>query len=316
MKPYRWLLLSILLISISGCTNKVTDGSKLEPVHVSTSIPTRTLQPSLRVLPTSSLIATPTFLITQGELLPTNTIVPTKLPTLTPLPTLKKDDAERSIKELFTANSKCRLPCFNGFTPGKSSWSEVKNALLSISDDYSPGYPGVFLFKLPTEFGQGEKQPIYIYKKDNQDVELIQAAWFDYPIPKLLADYGRPSEIYIFVLPLSFSPPGLVELVFYYPDYGFTALYAGITGVGHKLSICPGHLDKMDDNPKLWVWNLQTPKTFKDITLSYEIGIRDLQEYRPILQATGLGVDEFYKIYCDVDSNIQCFEMDNPYSPY
>jgi len=311
MKPYRWLLLSILLIPlcVSGCTNKATNGSKLETVSVSTSIPTRTLQPSLRVPPTSALITTPTFLSTQVEPSPTNTVAPTNLPTL------QKEEAERSIKELFTANSKCRLPCFDGFTPGKSPWSEVKNTLLSISEDYSPGHPSVFTFKLPTGFGQGEKQPINIYAKGDQDVELIQAVWFDYPIQKLLADYGRPSEIYIFVLPLPFSPPGLVELVFYYPDHGFTALYAGTTDVGNKLSICPGHLDKMDDNPKLWVWNLQTQKTLEDLTLSYDIGIRDLQEYRPILNATGLNVDEFYKTYHGLDSSRQCFKMDNPYSP-
>jgi len=202
----------------------------------------------------------------------------------------------------------------DGLTPGESLWPEVRNKLLSISEDFSPGHPDVFAYKLPAKFGQGEKQPINIYTKDDKDIELIQTVWFDYSIQRLLADYGRPSQIYIFVLPLPFSPPGLVELAFYYPDYGFIALYAGTTGVGNKLQICPGRLDKTEDNPKLWVWNPKISKTLKDITLSYGIGIRDLQEYHPIQEATGLSMDEFYETYKDANRGAQCFEMKNPYN--
>lgn len=295
--------------------NKATNGSKLETVSGSTSVPTRPLQSSPPGSLTPAIIVTSTSLSTPGKPSPANAVALTRLPTLTLLPTLQKEDAERAIRELFTANSKCRLPCFDNLTPGKSSWSEVKNRLLSMSENYFPGYPSVFTFKLPAKFGQGEKQSITIYKKDDQEVELIQAVWFDYPIQSLLAEYGRPSEIYIFVLPLSFSPPGLVELAFYYPDYGFIALYAGTTGVGNKLQICPGRLDKTEENPKLWVWNPKIPKTLENVTLSYGIGIRDLQEYHPIQGATNLGVDEFYETYKGVHGSDQCFEMKNPYNP-
>jgi hypothetical protein len=319
-KSSMFILLFILIV-FSGCTTE----NNIERVLAVTSIPSPTImtaKTSTQDVPTatSTVLLSPEPLqtlastITPQATTPFVTATSVRQLTYTPLPTLESSEAEQKVEELLTPNKSCRLPCFGTITPGKSLWPDAKNYFSSFSESYFRGSSAHnFTFKVPSDLAGNEKQPVYIYTKNAQEIDLIASAWYGYPVQEMLADYGPPGEVYIFVSPLPFAPPGSVELVLYYPDQGFAALFEGKTGVGNNLQICPGRVEEMGDNPRLWVWAPGNVKTLKDISLFYGLG-RDYTDYMVLQEAAGITVDEFYTRYKDPKSGRKCFEMNNPYS--
>jgi hypothetical protein len=70
--------------------------------------------------------------------LPAATVTPTTVPataTSSPSPTLSPDEALATVTTLYETNNDCLLPCWWGFTPGISVWTDVKAALLPLANE-------------------------------------------------------------------------------------------------------------------------------------------------------------------------------------
>src|SRR5688572_13990138 len=48
-------------------------------------------------------------------------------------PTMTTDEAKRLVRDLLENNAGCKLPCWWGITPGKTTWSEARQILEKAS---------------------------------------------------------------------------------------------------------------------------------------------------------------------------------------
>ena len=135
---------------------------------------------------------------------------PTQPPTLTPAPTLSRQEAYTLVADLLKNNGGCRLPCWWGMVPGKSSWRDDSHFLETFVDSIQ--------LQDETQFernGQNIEQAYYIVRfsmggntidgfsliVDNGTIAEIftgppvtQPA---YRLDQILTSFGSPDEIYI-----------------------------------------------------------------------------------------------------------------------
>lgn len=189
----------------------------------------------------------------------TRTVPPTYPPTLTPnaIPTLSTEAAYTYLDTLLN-NSSCRLPCWLGITPGKSSLPDAHAQLIRLSGiarsfhglyiepagDWSTG---IFLIPHPDdnkviEIGPSFLTPsesniisvigihalTYRVKNGDRDVDIYDYPAFNelmktYTLEAVLSRYGLPKQIYIYAVPS--TPLGYFQLHVWYPDQGIFLIF-------------------------------------------------------------------------------------------
>ena len=139
-------------------------------------------------------------------------IINTPIGTTTPLadklvPTTPPDKAYVQLQDILKSNAGCRLPCWWGITPGKTSWKDASHfldAFTTIDQDEmnqkNPvrDYAYVYI-RLPLLPEQGTLVHDYIVK-DNTVIE-ISAFVYDWSpflyLNNVLTEYGLPDEIFV-----------------------------------------------------------------------------------------------------------------------
>jgi hypothetical protein len=211
---FRILVLTILLFG--GCS----------PASSMPVPPTPTFSKYLPPTWTASVTVTPTITLTPGKALPpTKTQVPGSTPTIyqTPAPTLTKalsptrsyNELIRKFEALLATNGGCRLPCFWGLTPGKTTVAELKQFLGQFPTDFASQRGSYTLFYITSKTGDSAWSVTFWTDPEKLTGILlpVETAQHSFPLAKILSDYGTPEKV--FIGPPQESEHGLVMVVLY-----------------------------------------------------------------------------------------------------
>lgn len=247
----------------------------------------------------------------------TLTLTPTTAsPAIAAEPTLSPAKAETKLLELLHNNGGCRLPCFLGLTPGQTSRQEVVS-FLHMFDSIAPSTEMIFprddlsisLSVTPDSFNPQSETARWIgvdtmaYRKGETKLENDYASPYYseifqyYTLPALLATYGAPDHVYVF-LDTGIADMGLgIDLYLIHLDYskqGWVAhLEMPLYNRGDLFVGCSS-----EAFTKLHLWSPDDPA--RDFPL-------DSSVLFTIEEATGMSIDEFYQKFQD-PSNISCLE--------
>ncbi len=293
----------MVLFLIAGC--EVSDQGQLTTVSETVILEKSTTPLSSTATPTN----TPQVEFTSTPTNPPVTAVPTPSPSWTPLPTLTMDDAQRMVKELLETNAGCRLPCWWGITPGKTSWGEANHFLTPVAQ-----YIGTFngetvntyiadaQIHIPADAVSSSWENIPYLTQDylvrDGIIETIDVFNFDlapnYTLPVFLKNYGQPSGVWIrtFREEERNSRPFLLEI--FYPEQGILMEYSGgdLIDLGASLQNC---LDDTVNSPFIYLWSPENPMTFLEAKERFlYLDAENMPEPVPLQEATGTSVEDFY----------------------
>jgi hypothetical protein len=212
-----FLLIAVLFSLLGGC-----DSSKHPTLSHIITTATTTVTPT---------IPPPTFTPSRT---PTLTFIPSLTSTLTftPVATLAPDNAYAHLREILTDTTNCRLPCWLGITPGKSTLADVLALVQSFKgvdskSDYLDTITGNETYAMveipyPNDNATIEIDPSYLMRTDEDKVSIAfvdtRADWYingqwggyaygyyaynqllkHYTLSGILSEYGLPTHIYIF----------------------------------------------------------------------------------------------------------------------
>ena len=133
--------------------------------------------------------------------------------------------------------------------------------------------------------------------------------FYYYTLPQIFSNYGPPASVYIGTWtegPILGGPYIPFSVVLYYPETGFLIEYTSPNKkVGQYVQGCP----------QLSLFTLYTVSPDEDISLEKILsnssgdGIRaeNIDYFKPIEEATGMTIDEFYQKFKD-PNNTECLE--------
>jgi hypothetical protein len=340
-KIYQSIAL-VLLSFIAGCsvpttaspTPTITKGPlpytiTPSPFVTVTTLPTETrlLAPSISATQTMRS-STPTVTLTMNSSTPSAThMISSSTPTS--FQTLPPKEAEAQVVELIQHNGGCRLPCWWGLAPGKTSLQTTKSFLdvfgsLSIANRLGEK-GGYFILRIPKN-NLFLDMEINYPKRNNDMVEMLsirmilmhqikngyEVVYGDplykqffqpYLLSQILSTYGQPSDVWIYVDRLGKE----LHIWLSYAVSGFLVDYvAPSESEGGQFLGCPSKA-----YTELWLWPPEREYSPAE-AISVQLGDDGLgQEWfasiLPIKDATTLTVDAFYNIYKD-SQNISCLE--------
>lgn len=180
-----------------------------------TVAPTLTLTPSKTSTPTKT--QPPTF---------TPTVYKTPAPTLTEVlpPTMSYKEIIRKSEALLATNGGCRLPCFWGLTPGKTTVPELKQFLSEFSTGFASQEGNYVLFYITSKTVDSSWSVSFWTDPEKLTAILlpVETAQNSFPLAKILSDYGVPEQVFI-------GPPHEFEhdlvMVVLYEKQGFAGRY-------------------------------------------------------------------------------------------
>jgi hypothetical protein len=293
MKPTSIMLINLLIgILLTGCLSETPTPETTLPVK---DTPTQ--------LPTG----TPTLAVAQ-TFTPTDTSLPTT--TWTPLPTIPPNEISDVLSNLTNSNTNCRLPCWWGITPGKTSLSEAQHFLSQFPFEigkirtqrtyYNGEYHNEATFGFRIENAGELLGTVDIYSTDEiVDVIYVQLKQFmdNYQLEKTLALLGKPVDVYISA---QSSSPVLdlapTILILDYSNQGILIEYYYATRqVGSDLEFCLPAL-KINlslRNPNANTYTLPIEKSIEIITSGNSLLLKD---------ATIFSTNSFYDTFLNPSS--------------
>jgi hypothetical protein len=241
---------------------------------------------------------------------PSQTLSITKTPNVgTSLPVLSNDEAKKLVQELLVDNAGCRLPCWWGIAPGKTTWVEARHFLESFA--VYIGETGGVRVPLPSPYSDATYMD-HGYFINNGIVENIHIYNFNlapnYYLPKFLENYGQPSEVWIQTF--SQEEIGQWNFTFYlfYIERGILVEYGLATPiedavVDRKLQNCL----KYAYSPFIYLWSPEQSKlSFQDAIQKFPYSL-NTPEPMPLLDATGMDVKTFFETFKNPETNT-CIE--------
>lgn len=295
------LLAALLTIILVSCTAVNTPAPTAVIVSTASIIP---VSPS--PTPKLTIISTPTA---------TLTFTPTSTITLTPLPTLESNQKLRLVEDLLTNNNNCKLPCWWGFIPGKTEWQVAQNFLQTVSRIIYPYQISettfFYLVDIPVPKEIFHSSLGHNYTVRNGIIESIEVSTGRtkvYSLPNVLANYGQPSEIWISWINTKPNRRGYfpIYVMLYYQNQGILVQYLPrkLTVTDETMIGCP----QEDIFPRIFLWSPEfgMGKSFDEI-LKEARGFGKGLQYLPLVQATGINVEQFYSTFKDANNSI-CVE--------
>jgi len=262
--------------------------------------------------PSPFVSLTSTHLPTSTLATPTKIHTPVPTPSTIPAPTLSTEEKENLINQLLTQDYHCKLPCWGDIEPGVTRWLDAKVFLEKFSQIYS-SHPETYTAEFQY---QGENATLAFYTHKDV-VEFMGASRFEYPVYRLLQDYGKPDEVYFYildVLPIDTDNPYTVYL--FYKEKGIiAAYYDGASPKGAKISVC--FIDgqgRKNHNAFLWLWTKGADKTFYNVTAEYMNKFSDhvSLKYYKLEELSSYNTNDFFEIYKLKDNENRCLQIDNP----
>jgi hypothetical protein len=218
--------------------------------------------------------------------------------------------------ELITKNAGCQLPCWWGFTPGKTEWVEAEHFLDSLVShmDFTGPYKieengaihtrntYYFGYPIPHESRGGGANISVI----DGTISIIfvnpQSTKYLFTLQQLLNDYGKPDRVYIRTFSNAPSSAIPFYLVVFYQNQRILAKYE--VNVIRQLDILQGCFNQT--GPQLWVWSekeLVTENRIQDWTM----GTAPSSSLKSVEEVTHMNIDEFYNIFKQ-GGNKKCIE--------
>jgi len=271
----------------------------------------------------TALPPTPTIILPMPSASHTKTSLPTATPSLTPtftpsatwtpLPTLLPTEAQALVLDLLQNNAGCRLPCWWGFTPGKTTWEAARQFLASFATRIGQGGSGQVTENGVTYhttnysvfyevLGEPERDETN-YSLKNEIIDVIQVGSggtvLSYQLHLVLAAYGMPTEILLKTYtnsPENYLP---FRLVLFYPQQGILAYYEyEAHKIGDQMRSCPQPL-----GPRLWLWSPE-----QETIQIADVDPPDTnQPLRPLEEVTEMDLQTFYQTFKNPNSGV-CLE--------
>lgn len=237
------------------CITSVSCNSVNTPIAITASELPATNTMSLPILSQTPSFTSTAFL--------TQTLEP--IATLTPMPVLSQQDSESEIKELLQNDTDCKMPCFLGVIPEKTTVDELKNIFNHFGVPLHD-YQGKGLAYAIEQSPISEVPPQAIFHIDNEVIQSIrvypnglnQFEWSIYSPSSILKRFGTPSKV-TFGLQVIHEPTptpwkGWYHMTFYYDNLGIIINYGDPEIVLDELiTICPNK-DKFIGN-RIWLGN-------------------------------------------------------------
>ncbi len=233
-------------------------------------------------------------------------VVITPTHTSTPLPTLSPEDAYQQLQDLLENNAGCRLPCWWGITPGKTSWQDATRFLETFTNIYKDENSSYAYVYLPIPPDKGTLDHTYVVE-DNMVSEIYVYVYDWMPslyLSNFLTVYGPPDEVFLrtFRHDEDGSQPYQIEL--FYGKLGLLLEYSGgdPNTVGEKIENC------FDDmySPFVYIWSADKPMTSTE-AIEQLLDTQNMPYPIPLDQATGMNVTSFYETFKNPD-NTTCLE--------
>jgi hypothetical protein len=279
-------------------------------------------------------LATPTSSVTSISATSTEVLTPsvTPLPIETPTPiftptialTLPVKDAQATLLELLANNANCRLPCLWGITPGKTTYQEAQNILLSMSSiseltSFMPEGGAIFPiyedvdFELYTAIGfmvdpsslDQEVNRIGFTTEAHKPLEeggyedILDSKSFGekvsaYTLPHVLSQLGAPESVSIstFGAPLTRGGTGGFDLLLLYPNQGILINYTTqmhLNGKGVRGCLTNAHVE-------MELYTPGQPDLFRDWLKKTDWAVK-MNYYKPLEEVTSMSVQDFYKTF-------------------
>lgn len=322
---FRRVCFFVLLVFLAGCSvpaKSVASALTLIPTGVPSSTATTELPTATPIVKPVPSTLTSELLTDTPVLKPTPT---TPAPHSTPAPTLTDDEEQTLVLDLLRKNNGCRLPCWWGFTPGKTAWQTAGNFFAShgkeieeYRDSQLTNY--TIYYDIP-QHGSQINQDYYTVNGDTIDVIAIRAvppvrddklvygdAQFaedlkPYMVSPMLSVYGQPSQV--FLRTFSDTPTGWLpfNLLLFYPEQGMLVSYYGpVEKDKESLRAC---LEQTD--VRLWLWSPAQTMSLERVANMGGSPIGDMSGFRSLEEATGMSVDKFYETFKKGDIKA-CFE--------
>lgn len=306
LKLLHSLSLLLILTLSAGCEQSGIEGKTPSPT-MSVS-PTETIKPALTTMP-----LTPTRRATR--------IPPTAAAgvpvTWTPLPTYPPEQARQILMDLYE-NNPCRLPCWWGITPGKTSWLDAWQFLGRFATNRYPGdmlllesrkFPGYMNFVVSLDIPQPPEEKYHLLadrmyfdiniKTFNVDYIDVNTGNIEgYTLRRILADYGKPQEVYALGEETQISSG--VALFLFYPQDGF--LSSQIVYVDRntwKQSTAKVCFQDVTTNLSLWPPEEQLDFHSRITTGGQGIDSFTLSMIKPLHEVSNLDVNQFYRKFVD-----------------
>lgn len=186
----------LLVISCSPATSiSVTPTPTFSKFLPPTWTATVTLTPTITKTITQTIIPTLSPTVTQ-------TLSPslTPLPSLPPLPTISFDRLMAKFEALIATNGGCRLPCFWGISPGKTTSAELNQFVNQFPAELiSAETQRYIVYYITSRTGDTSFSVMFFTSHDViQSIDLgVDTARYYVTLPKLLNDYGMPTRILV-----------------------------------------------------------------------------------------------------------------------
>jgi hypothetical protein len=290
------VIITVLLLGACSPASQITPTTSIKLTQIPESTKTITLSPTGGLLPTRPLVAT-----WSPSLVP--------FPIWTPLPTLSDPEAEVQLLSWLRGAPNCRLPCWAGITPGETEWQEAKQILgtavsLEIVDenrgcDFGPCNILGWRSRSGLDFHGSVRSQL--------DNSIYGLAIFGYPpssvlrLDKVLSIYGLPGKVFLGAHN-SITPPDniYIRITLAYPNnqfiihFGWMGSLSGDAMVG---CLQNEHID-------LYIHPITGPWTDDAIRLLINnTGLTAADDFRPLENATGLTIDQFYNIFVKGDGD-------------
>jgi hypothetical protein len=295
------LVLTVAIFIISSCRQAILPGGLQSPA------PTTTWSPATTIPEAPD---------------PTSTHV---LPVVN---TATVQERERFVRESLSDNNNCRLPCWWGFIPGETAWTDVEEVLLYLGVKIGsvPGSEPNTIFHGTGGFDfidvtgksifsnvsfsekEGLVYTIHITSEGYNNPTEFHRLWQDYSPQKIVMTYGMPDRILLNVVD-PYSVYGGYYLWFFYDKLGFSIRYPGNFEVEPVLRICSSieTIGKID-------LNLQTSENelpldrFDPLLEEKRLGTETgrLRVVQSLQDATGLDDTEIYNTFIRDDE--ACFD--------
>lgn len=308
MKITRYAIQLVIPVSIFSLVILYGCNGKLAPMDFSTPSTLSGTPVSTQMLETPSI---PTLTFTPS---------PTLTETSTPIPTLPPTEAQAAIKDLLENNTGCQFPCWWGFTPGETTWQDVKKTVAPFAlkiyepepSDNSVQWAEV-KFLVPQEV---KATPLdHVYRVQNGRVEAIEVnvgnlGW--YGLAELLGVYGKPFEVWIRTYNKARENDLPFETVLFYADRRMIMrFYSQGKQKGAIIQGCP----QQRPVAMLFFWSAENNWDFLEASSQTQnIRSEDWWPYLPLQEVTPMDVDEFYLVFSD-PSNSKCIETSTGFWP-
>lgn len=308
LKAQSCALLGLVLTLItSACT------SPIEPTQV-TSVSAGTPLAGLATpIPFSSPTLTPRLKLTVTSTASPDEEATPEAPTWTPAPTLVPAEREAYLRNLFSTNGNCALPCTIGIEPGKTEEAELLRLLVPAGWNTDRTY-GTLTFgqndypraALDYSTSLGKVQTLFIYTGDYLTLYPDWALTMRrYWLPQILTDMEKPSQVLVGLR----GAPTAYTLYVFYDHLGLLVVYEGDgkTNKGDIWHVCPNY-----EQVRSISLYLQAPDSHQSLTelTSGLVAIEPLTAEGDIHtweEATTLDLDKFLNMFVSED-NLACFD--------